>query len=132
MNPDIKQRWVEALRSGEYQKDTGRLRTNEGYCCLGVLTDLYSKEVDPIWETDNNIDYFAGSTGSERERYVLPKCVAQWAGLYTSPTVPTHYLSEDIKAVWSSNYIGITEVNDRDNGEAVTFNDIADLIEKAL
>ena len=38
MNPKLKARWVEALRSGDYKQGTKFLRTNEGtYCCLGVL-----------------------------------------------------------------------------------------------
>ena len=47
MNPDIKVRWVEALRSGRYEQARGVLRKQiddqgrVGYCCLGVLCDLY-------------------------------------------------------------------------------------------
>jgi hypothetical protein len=37
VDQEIKTRWVEALRSGRYQQVTGKLRTEEGYCCLGVL-----------------------------------------------------------------------------------------------
>jgi hypothetical protein len=35
--------WIAALRSGKYKKETGQLRKNEGYCCLGVLCDLQNK-----------------------------------------------------------------------------------------
>ena len=52
----LKQRWVDALRSGEYQQTTGVLhRTHSdeddepvGHCCLGVLCDLldFVKEDD--------------------------------------------------------------------------------------
>jgi hypothetical protein len=44
MNPEIKARWVAALRSGEYQQTQGVLQNSEGFCCLGVLCDLYAKE----------------------------------------------------------------------------------------
>lgn len=46
MNPEIKRRWVAALRSGKYpQGEPGYLKTppfqgREGYCCLGVLQEL--------------------------------------------------------------------------------------------
>lgn len=41
MNADLKKRWVEALRSGQYPQQTdGWLRTDDGFCCLGVLCDL--------------------------------------------------------------------------------------------
>lgn len=36
---DIKDKWITALRSGEYKQATGILydRTKDSYCCLGVL-----------------------------------------------------------------------------------------------
>lgn len=40
MNPEVKERWVAALRSGKYRQTRGTL--NEGdvsFCCLGVLCD---------------------------------------------------------------------------------------------
>lgn len=33
---DFKQKWVAALRSGEYKQGIGFLKTEQGYCCLGV------------------------------------------------------------------------------------------------
>jgi len=32
----FKNKWIKALRSGEYEQDRGHLQTNDGYCCLGV------------------------------------------------------------------------------------------------
>jgi hypothetical protein len=47
MNAEIKQKWLAALRSGEYQQGKSALRRDEDgqrrYCCLGVLCDL----IDP-------------------------------------------------------------------------------------
>lgn len=49
MVPEVKTLLLDALKSGEYEKTTGRLaRTIDdndtvGYCCLGVLTQLASK-----------------------------------------------------------------------------------------
>jgi hypothetical protein len=46
---NIKKRWVEALRSGNYKQTTGALRKDDGFCCLGVLCDI----VDPKgWSFD--------------------------------------------------------------------------------
>jgi len=45
MNPEIKQAWIDALTSGEYEQGKGSLLDNEGhYCCLGVLCDLALQE----------------------------------------------------------------------------------------
>lgn len=38
MDAELKRKWVEALRSGEYKQGRGELLNDEGaYCCLGVL-----------------------------------------------------------------------------------------------
>ncbi len=40
MNPEIKAKWLEALRNGKYKQRQGQLCKNEGYCCLGVLAEV--------------------------------------------------------------------------------------------
>lgn len=40
MDPDIKAKWLAALRSGNYRQGMGWLRTSNGFCCLGVLCDV--------------------------------------------------------------------------------------------
>jgi len=71
MNKDIKRRWVAALRSGEYKQIKGALRKNDGFCCLGVLCDIYSKELNVEWEGN----YIADGGG------FLPSKVVKWAGV---------------------------------------------------
>jgi hypothetical protein len=39
----IKERWLNALTSGEYSQGEGFLRAGDHYCCLGVLCDVMSK-----------------------------------------------------------------------------------------
>jgi hypothetical protein len=43
MKSEIRQRWLEALRSGKYDQGKSWLRQGDSFCCLGVLCDL----VDP-------------------------------------------------------------------------------------
>jgi hypothetical protein len=40
MNQEIKAKWVEALRSEKYEQTNGILRSENGFCCLGVLCDV--------------------------------------------------------------------------------------------
>lgn len=41
LKPEIKHKWLQALRSGNYDQGRSRLRNDHGeYCCLGVLCDL--------------------------------------------------------------------------------------------
>ena len=36
----IKQKWVEALRSGKYKQTKGELKNGQGFCCLGVACEI--------------------------------------------------------------------------------------------
>ena len=38
------QKWVAALRSDQYKQGTGQLRSESGFCCLGVACYLAVKE----------------------------------------------------------------------------------------
>lgn len=50
---DLARRWVEALRSGKYKQGRGVLRTsNNSFCCLGVLADVYNPE---LWSSDTEV-----------------------------------------------------------------------------
>lgn len=41
MDAEIKRKWIEALRGGQYQQATLALRRNNvAFCCLGVLCDV--------------------------------------------------------------------------------------------
>jgi hypothetical protein len=44
MKKEIKKKWIDALRSGEYKQTRGRLRFDDCYCALGVLADIVVKE----------------------------------------------------------------------------------------
>jgi hypothetical protein len=43
-NRELFQKWINALRSGEYKQTRQSLHDDKGYCCLGVLCDVASKE----------------------------------------------------------------------------------------
>lgn len=40
MKRSIREKWLNALRSGEYKQGHENLRRDDTYCCLGVLCDL--------------------------------------------------------------------------------------------
>ncbi len=57
INKVVKKLWIKALRSGEYKQDTGSLKTSSnGFCCLGVLTDIYCKNYYLNDEYIHNMD----------------------------------------------------------------------------
>lgn len=72
MKPEIKTKWIAALRSGEYKQGKMFLKHADEYCCLGVLCDLHCKETGMQWESDGS---YCG------ELKVLPDEVRAWAGL---------------------------------------------------
>ena len=40
LDPSVKEKWVKALRSGEFKQGTGNLFYDKAYCCLGVVCKL--------------------------------------------------------------------------------------------
>ena len=114
MDQRVKKLWVGALGSGDYPQIEGYLRTENGFCCLGVLTDLYIKEKGLAWVTDPEIEHVKRFPFGI-DPYFLPREVQEWAGLPNEqPECKGKPLSE-----W----------NDEDG---LSFKEIADLIEQYL
>jgi hypothetical protein len=45
MNKELKEKWVDALRSGKYTQGRMYLRNDKNeFCCLGVLCDAYNSK----------------------------------------------------------------------------------------
>lgn len=89
LNQTIKQRWVEALRSGMYQQGTGALKqeTPAGvkYCCLGVLCEL--KEVSWVPWTYNPSKKKAAYATQFSDAAFVPYALAKEIGLQESTQV---------------------------------------------
>lgn len=74
MNKQVKQKWIDALRSGEYQQDKFTLKSPKGFCCLGVLTDLYLKEKNQDWVYTTKKGYSFGEFESTLSNVVINWC----------------------------------------------------------
>jgi hypothetical protein len=92
MNPEIKKRWIDALKSGDYNQGTESLCCNDSFCCLGVLCDLYIQDTkNGEWfsymaEDGNNDIYetkfvIRNEESNIVEGEILPSVVADWAGI---------------------------------------------------
>ena len=113
MNERIKKLWLEALRSGEYKQTKNYLRTGDGFCCLGVLCDLHSRETGHDWdEVDGSYLY-----NIDDDSQTLPDDVKLWAGL--NENNPQPQLADD----------NLATLNDQ---KEMTFGEIASLIEAGL
>lgn len=122
MNPDIKEQWVAALRSGEYKQGAGRLQDPQvgEFCCLGVLCDLAVKAGVQVSVTQVGYEVaYGGNTGS------LPTPVQEWAGLDS----PDPELAESYEPDDGNLY---PEEASSLNDSGMPFSQIADLIDWAL
>lgn len=101
MDQRVKEKWIAALRSGNYEQGRSALRSGNQYCCLGVLCDLFIKEQEakalpiigklftPKWRRD--------AFGIDRKIYeiygthtYIPVEIQKWAGLRTeNPSIYT-------------------------------------------
>lgn len=116
MNPEVKELWLAALRSGEYKQGTGALKREAGggyeYCCLGVLCQL-AADHGITRETGSLEGYmrFGGNVS------YLPEKVSAWAGVESRGRLP--------RIVEGSPRL--IELNDR---ARYSFEQIADVIEE--
>ncbi len=51
---EFAEKWVKALRSGEYKQATTRLMHNGGYCCLGVGAKVCGADDAELLEADGS------------------------------------------------------------------------------
>jgi hypothetical protein len=74
MNPQLKAKWISALRGGRYIQGEGALNQNGKFCCLGVLADLMGmkSENNPGFETEITYDTIDRLLGSSklREKFI--------------------------------------------------------------
>lgn len=112
MNREIRDKWLEDLRSDEFDQGQFHLRdVDDGYCCLGVLAYQYLKVHKLKWELELDERYYVamGLSG------VLSNEIQEWAGLRDGD--PMLKLNLGVQCCSGLN----------DSG--VSFSDIADLIE---
>ena len=120
---------LEALRSGEYQQTTGCLRNDEGFCCLGVVTDvaIKNKLVPYDWRDPDGAtsEYHILDTNGDIRTGALPNSVRVLLGVDScDPLVSTCFRNEDGNSLHT-----LSSCNDQ---EGLTFEQIANLIEEQL
>lgn len=124
LNPEVKELWTKALKSGDYKQGTGTLHNSktDTFCCLGVLCDLHrkkSKKGKSAWKPgmNNLATFYKGSHTS------LPLAVVVWAFGEKSQWASCPFVLKDKKEQ------SLIRLNDSDK---LPFTEIAALIEKHL
>ena len=116
MDPGLKQRWIEALRSGDFKQGRRALRTRDDkYCCLGVLCEVHPHVQGRLDYDSSRYMYYYQRTDSD---VFLPASLEEELGL--ERLVEGDCLSASNR---------LTELND---GAELTFDQIADWIEENL
>ena len=124
MNAKIAEKWVAALRSGEYLQGRGQLAkvvysTKQPdnavikYCCLGILCDLAVKAGLPIDVGHTDVTAYSDGITYDEGTVYLPPIVQRWADIQT--------MNGRI-----DNKTSLSKLNDT----CKTFPEIADIIEQ--
>lgn len=115
--------WIQALRSGKYKQAKKRLKTENGFCCLGVACDLTGED----WEVDYQDDRFSDEKlfSFKGARSVLPPSVKDWLDLASDAGV--------IQLSINIPFIPVIEVGSRSlaqmNDDGASFEEIAAILE---
>jgi hypothetical protein len=114
INKENVRKWVDALRSGEYEQGKMCLCNKYNkYCCLGVACEIVYK--NGVILSIEKLEYGKYYNGNHVE---WPDIVKKWFGFYKTTPIRFEYNGR------SYGFIGLN-----DTAEA-TFEEIADLIEK--
>lgn len=115
LTQEMKDKWVAALRSGKYQQGQHELKScTDKFCCLGVLCDV------------KGLPYGDGFFQLDESTHV-DTCLVKRICVMDGPSIVIHGPAID-KAFYVSNVIQEQLVTMNDDG--VSFNEIADWIEK--
>lgn len=86
MRADVKASWLEALRSGAYKQGSVFLNGPDGFCCLGVLTNLAVQDgvgewVDRKLPGSDEVGVKNHMIENVPSTAMLSSGVQEWAGL---------------------------------------------------
>jgi len=131
MNVEVKQKWLTALSSGKYEQVNGRLRDKTGFCCLGVLCDLYAEEHPDAegWGKTSSTGYtqFIDENG-DFDDLALPTGVRKWAGLTDDDPNIKGIVRRKGNTITESRATTLARAND----SGYTFHEIAQIIRREL
>lgn len=138
MNRDIAQRWVDALRSGDYEQGKERLARKGAdgktkFCCLGVLCEIALADgivERKSYDGDEDTYYRTVGDADDESCTSLPLAVREWAGLGWRPggVVDPQITSEVYTD--GDGYECPASFVDLNDSAGYTFAQIADVIER--
>lgn len=122
LEPEVKNKWIEALRSGDYVQTESVLYAGDDtitgrakMCCLGVLEHILGTSLESMWDED------------EGDRYAVPGNLAQPKSVFGLNSSHIQEI-EDVEVYLVNMNDGHTQKNIKKH----SFEEIADYIEKNL
>ncbi len=116
LKPQVKQRWLQALRSGKIKQARGKLRKKDNsMCCLGVLCNLHAESHPKIAAKQTKKTSYMGDSS------LPPVEVLKWA--FKNWDTQGGHVGVEIPG---ADGIALAEKNDI----GASFKQIADIIEK--
>src|SRR5689334_11788613 len=110
MNKEVKDQWVAALRSGEYEQGKGTLQEDGKFCCLGVLCELAVKAgVTTSEPREGGSTVIYGGADDPNTAYP-PAAVIKWAEM----DGPNPYVPFEHEKWEKSDRAPLTALNDND------------------
>lgn len=115
----IKNKWIKALRSGKYKQTEGRLYDPEtkGFCCLGVLQECVTGQVELNYGDDPPDYTFAGMPS---------RMFMEGIGVELEQLEQSHPDTKCCSVMQDKHLSDLVEMND----DGHSFEAIADYIEK--
>jgi len=128
LKPEIKELWCNALDSKEYPQAKGGLRSDTGFCCLGVLGDLAVKAGLAEWEGQ-----LLRSNGTLQGAY-FPNALLSWAcsKMPKNTSLDDNTTFSIPKGSWPATTFSLPPAANRNlaelNDQGMTFPEIAKII----
>lgn len=130
LNQDVLPLWIKALRDKHFNNGNRFCQARNtlmrkkscwinGYCCLGVLTQLY---INLGLDLDGSVQYHLSNNAT------IPSQVAEWAGFDRYHNVHSGY--DEYFTLQPATSSLESELADMNDNERRTFKTIADILEK--
>jgi hypothetical protein len=117
------QHWLKALRSGDFKQSRYALKSDSGYCCLGVACEVSDLGEFSYSKPDKHLFVINEPNFYEQKTDSLPQQVAQYYKIKSDLVI----LNDSDRELIGSRQVSLDELND---DSRYTFEQIADFIEK--
>lgn len=135
MNPELKQEWLQALRSEKFEQGQGALKrtlseNKFSYCCLGVLGEICVQKGLAAWhEVRDGSDVTQYLVAVDKDGRIIGNGSGGFLPAALADVVGLNSISGRLPIMADVEFQALSDLNDL---AELNFKQIADLIEKYL